>query len=296
MIIETRALSKQYRGVEAVRGLDLVVPEGRISGFLGANGSGKSTTIKMLLGMVRPTSGEGFVFGKPIDEDVASLEIRKRVGFAGEDKRLYGYMTVAQILNFTRPFFPHWRRDREEKLLNDFRLPLERKIKALSKGMRTKLALVLAIARGAELLILDEPSEGLDPVATEVMLKAVTQAAADGATIFFSSHQIPEIERIADHIFVIHNGRLVLEGALAELQQNYRRVNVVFPGRAPLAEMAFASIRKVRCDGHVLSMLANGDLEAIAQRARALGAISIDDHPVNLRELFLESLEQEEPS
>ena len=120
----------------------------------------------MLLGMTHPTAGHGWVMGLPIDRPEASLEIRRRTGFASEDKHIYPFMTIRQVLDFTRSLYPRWRPDREKELLREFELPTDRRVKQLSKGMRTKLALVLALARGAELLILDEPSEGLDPVVT----------------------------------------------------------------------------------------------------------------------------------
>ena len=197
MIIETRGLSKQYRSAVALDSLDLAVPEGRISAFLGPNGSGKTTTIKILLGLARPTAGEAFVCDKPATEESSSLEIRQRIGYVSEDKRLYPYMTGEQILDFTRPLFPRWSRELERRLVAAFNLPFDQKITTFSKGIRSKLALILALARQPALLILDEPSEGLDPVATEHMLQAIVESAARGCTVFFSSHQISEVERIA---------------------------------------------------------------------------------------------------
>jgi ABC-2 type transport system ATP-binding protein len=161
-VIHTHALSKSYGSVQAVRGLNLSVGAGRITGFLGRNGAGKSTTIKMLLGMMRPSAGEGTVLGMRIGDPNESVELRRRVAYVSEDKRLYNYMTVEQMARFTSSFFPDWRPEVAQQLLREYELPHNRKIKALSKGMRTKLALLLALARRPELLILDEPSEGLD--------------------------------------------------------------------------------------------------------------------------------------
>src|SRR5450759_1673639 len=205
-IIETRSLSKCFGGTTAVRDLSLAIRPGEITGFLGRNCAGKTTTIKMLLGMTRPSSGEGHVLGYRIDDPRASVEIRRRVAYVPEDKQLYGYMTVAQMIQFTRSLYPSWQLALERKLLASYELPPARKVKALSKGMRTKLALLLGLARGAELLILDEPSEGLDPVAIEDLLQALVAAAAEGTTVFFSSHQLAEVERIADHICLIDKG------------------------------------------------------------------------------------------
>ena len=291
MIIETRGLSKQYRSAVALDSLDLAVPEGRISAFLGPNGSGKTTTIRILLGLARPTAGEAFVFGKPATEESSSLEIRQRVGYVSEDKRLYPYMTGEQVLDFTRPLFPRWSRELERRLVAAFSLPLGQKIKTFSKGMRSKLALILALARQPALLILDEPSEGLDPVAAEHMLQAIVESAARGCSVFFSSHQISEVERIADEVFIMCGGRLALHGPLEALRQNFRRMHFAFIGRAPVEEMSLEGVRKSWADGHVLSLVVDGNLDEITGRGRALGAISVDVQPMNLRELFLDAVE-----
>jgi ABC-2 type transport system ATP-binding protein len=293
VVIETHGLSKQYRGAFAVRDLDLAVPEGSISALLGPNGSGKTTTIRMLLGLAHPTAGNGFVFGQAISDEAAGIEIRQRTGYVGEDKRLYGYMTVAQILEFVRPVYPNWNPDREQALLKRFDLPPGRKCKNLSKGMRTELALVLALSRGAELLILDEPSEGLDPGAAEQLLEAMIEAAAEGSTVFFSTHQISEAERVADHVFIMNSGQLAFESAMEEMRENYRRISFAFPGRAPAEEMNVDGVRRLRAEGHVLSVVANGNVESIQQLGRTLGAISIEVQPISLREMFLERLEED---
>jgi ABC-2 type transport system ATP-binding protein len=292
MIIETDRLSKSYGPVAAVRDLCLRVPRGRISAFLGPNGHGKSTTIKMLLGMTHPTGGSGQVLGLDITDAKASLEIRRRTAFVSEDKQLYGYMTVKQVIAFTRSLFPEWRNDREKELLAAFELPADRKVKQLSKGMRTKLALILALARGAELLILDEPSEGLDPVVTERMLQGVVRSAAEGATVFFSSHQLSEAERIADHVFILKRGQVVMEGPLDELRERYRRVNAVFVGQPPLDGLPLWNLANVQTEGHVVSALTKDNSEAVASHFRGLGAVSVEVCPVNLRELFLETVQE----
>jgi len=292
VIIETRGLSKAYKSVIAIENLDLAVPEGRISGFLGPNGSGKTTTIKILLGLVRPTAGEAFVFDTPATDESSGPDIRRRVGYVSEDKRLYPYMTGEQILDFARPLFPRWNRERERRLLAAFNLPRRQKIKTFSKGMRSKLALILALARQPDLLILDEPSEGLDPSAAEQMLQAIVQSAADGCTVFFSSHQISEVERVADDVFIMCDGRLAHRGSLEDLRQNFRRMHFAFIGLAPVEEMRLDGVRNAHADGHVLSLVANRNIDEITRRARALGAISVDVQSISLRELFLDVVER----
>jgi ABC-2 type transport system ATP-binding protein len=158
-IIEMNQVHKSYKKIEALAALDLQVPAGSIYGFLGPNGAGKTTAIKLLMGMLRIDRGEARIFGLPVSDSANSVKIRKRIGFVAEDKELYPYMTVEQIIRFTRSFYPGWRADLEKRYLKMFDLPLDRKMPKLSKGMRSKLMLLLAMARGAELLMLDEPME-----------------------------------------------------------------------------------------------------------------------------------------
>src|SRR5258708_2780191 len=157
--------------------------------------------------MTHATSGSARVFGLATDAPEASLEIRRRVGFVSDEKDLYDFMTVAEMIRFTAAFFPRWRPDFEHRYLRAFELPPDHKVKALSRGTRTKLALLLALCRGAELLILDEPTSGLDPAMTEEVLQAlVSHVASEQMTVFFSSHQIAEVDQIADHVAIRDRG------------------------------------------------------------------------------------------
>jgi len=295
LVVDIAGLHKRYGPVEAVRGLDLQVPRGSIYGFLGRNGAGKTTTIKVLLGMARPSDGAARVFGLPADAPAASVEIRRRTGFVSEDKELYDFMSVEEIVRFTAPFFPKWRRDLEERYMRVFELPAGMKVKALSRGTRTKLALLLALCRGAELLVLDEPTSGLDPAVAEQVLQAlVGHVARDETTIFFSSHQIAEVEQIADRIAIVDRGRAVLAGALDELRENFRRVQLVFDRDAPQAVFRAAGVARVRRQGRVLTVIASGGAEPILDEARALGPVSVDVAPVTLKEIFLETVATED--
>jgi ABC-2 type transport system ATP-binding protein len=294
LAVETVDLRKSYGPTEAVRGLTLQVPAGSIYGFLGRNGAGKTTTIKMLLGMARPTSGTVRVLGLAADTPRSSVEIRRRTGFAGEDKDLYDYMTVEEMVRFTASFFPRWRRDLEERYLRAFDLPATRRVKALSRGMRTKLALLLALCRGAELLVLDEPTSGLDPAMSEEVLQAlVAYVAGAETTVFFSSHQIAEVDQIADHVAIIDRGRTVVAGALDDLRERYRRVQLVFDGQAPDATFRSPGVERVQRSGRVLSMVTSAGTERVLDEARALNPVSVDVLPITLKEIFLETVATE---
>ena len=289
--IETVELRKHYGHSEAVRGLNLQVPAGSIYGFLGRNGAGKTTTIKVLLGMTRPTSGEARVFGLRADAQDASVTIRRRTGFVSEEKDLYDFMTVDGIVRFTAAFYPRWRADVAERFLRTFELPLDRKVKALSRGMRTKLALLLALSRGAELLILDEPTSGLDPAVTEEVLQSlVGHVAREGLTVFFSSHQIAEVDQIADHVVIIDRGRVVVSGALDDLRERYRRIQLVFDGDAPDITFRAPSVTRVTRKGRVVSVLSSAGSEGVVQEARALNPVAVDVKPVTLKDIFLETV------
>jgi len=291
-VILTQALTKSYGHAEAVRGLSLSVGRNRITAFLGRNGAGKSTTIKMLLGMIRPTAGSGTVLGKQIANTGENREVRQRVAYVAEDKPLYGYMTVEQTIRFFSSFYPDWRRDVERKLLHDYELPLQRKVKMLSKGMRTKLALLLAFARRPDLLILDEPSEGLDPVGIEYLLQVLVALSADGVSIFFSSHQIAEVERVADHVCILEKGRLLVDASLDQLRQFYRRIDLVFPFSPPEGEFRISGVERIQTSGRQMSVFASRNAEAVIERARDLNVVSVEIAPVGLRDIFLETVKE----
>ncbi len=295
LTIETVDLRKRYGQTEALRGLDLRVPTGAIFGFLGRNGAGKTTTIKVLLGMTRPTGGSARVFGIAADAGDAAIDVRRRTGFVSEDKDLYGYMTVDEMVRFTATFYPRWRPELERQYRRAFDLRGDSRVNTLSRGGRSKLALLLALCRSAELLILDEPTAGLDPAAADEVLQAlVAHAARDGTTVFFSSHQIAEIEQIADHVAIIDRGRGRVAGALDDLRARYRRVQVVFDTAAPDARFRSPGIIRLERNGRVVTALCASDADALVAEARALGPVSVDVVPLSLREIFLDTVKAEE--
>lgn len=289
-VIEVNRLTKRYGSFQAVNNITFHVPAGSVTAFLGRNGAGKSTTIKMLLGMIAPTSGSGSVLGARIDVAAESLEIRRKVAFVGEDKGLYAYMTVQQLIRFTRSFYSDWQPQIEAKLLRQYALPLNRKVKALSKGMRTKLALLLALSRRPTLLILDEPTEGLDPVSIEELLQSLSGSTAEGTTVFFSSHQLSEVERIADEILILDHGNLAMSFSMDQLRESYRWVNAGFDRQPPSSEFQIPGVEHSHTKGRQVIALVKSDAERVARHAKQLGAVSVDIEPATLREVFLETV------
>jgi ABC-2 type transport system ATP-binding protein len=294
-VIETTNLTKRYDEVEALRGLNLRVPSGSIFGFLGKNGAGKTTTIKVLLGMAKPTGGAARVFGLSAAESAGGMEIRQRSAFVSDDKDLYDYMTVGEIIAFTRSFYPRWSPELEQKYLRKFELLPGRQIKELSRGTRTKLALLLALCRGAELLILDEPTAGLDPAMAEDVLQAlVGHVAGQNATVFFSSHQLSEVEQIADHVAIIDRGQTVVSGALDDLRAQYQRVHLVFDGDAPDFKVHAPGTHRLQRRGRAITILSSNAGAALLDELRGYRPASIDVSPVTLKDIFLESVRTED--
>ena len=288
-VIEASGLRKSFKGQAALDGFDLRVPAGSICGFLGRNGAGKTTTIKILMGLLRADSGLATIFGLPVGNEEQGVTIRKRTGFVSEDKELYPYMTVEQIIRFTRPFFPTWRSDLEQRYMRLFDLPAGQKIPNLSKGMRSKLMLLLAISHGAELLILDEPADGLDPVVKEEMLRElVSLSAQEGTTIFFSSHDLAEVEQIADHVVMIDHGHAIVSGSLDDLKAQYRRLYVVFENEVHTPIDWLDGAEHIRYDGRTVSILASRNVSRLTQQAESLSGNPVEAFPVSLKEIFLD--------
>jgi ABC-2 type transport system ATP-binding protein len=183
----------------------------------------------------------------------------------------------------------------QQRYLRTFELPADRKIRALSPGMRTKLALLLALCRGAELLVLDEPTAGLDPAMTEEVLQAlVAHVASERMTVFFSSHHIVEVEQIADRVAIIDRGKTVVSGALDDIRENFCRIQLVFDGNAPEVTFRAPGVERVRRTGRAISVLSSTGAERVLDEARALGPVSVDVLPLTLKEIFLETVATED--
>lgn len=287
LAIDVRALKKRYGDIEALRGLTFGVPQGSLCGFLGRNGAGKTTTLKLLLGMCRPDAGEGFVFGLPIDSESASVAIRRLTAFVSESKDLYPFTTVDQMIRITRAACPGWRRDLESKYMKLFELKPGQKVTTLSRGNLTRLNLLLALSRGARLLLLDEPTQGLDTVVREEVLQAlVSYVATQEATIFLSSHELHEVEQICDRVVIIDRGQALLEGELDELKSNFRRVRATFAEPPPAN--SWNGVQALVQDGRTVSMLVSGHVDDVVARARSMEATAVAVDTVTLKEIFLD--------
>jgi len=295
--IQTDALAKTYglgnKKVHAVDGLNLNVPEGSIYGLLGRNSAGKTTTIRMAMGLARPTSGEIKVFGLNPAVDPERVTVLRQIGYVPEDKMLAA-LTPRKLLELNRSFYPDtWSDDLARKVIKRLELPLDTAFMKLSLGNKTKSALACAIAQRSRLLILDEPTTGLDPIALDELLRLLVEdCTADGRTIFLSTHQLAEIEQIADHIGIMDRGRILLEGPLDDIRSSFRRLTVT--GAAlPTTNPAILSIKQ---QPHATQYILQSSPEAFAQDLAVNGATIVESDPMSLNEIFLELCRTSEAS
>jgi ABC-2 type transport system ATP-binding protein len=222
-VIEMRGVQKSFGKTRVLRGVDLSVPPGQTFAFLGRNGAGKTTSIRMLLGLLNADAGEVRVLG--MNPRTQSLEIRRRVGYVAEDPIMFGWMRVAELLSFIAPFYPTWDAAWAKNLSERFELPLRTRIKHLSKGQTVRVALLLALAHRPELVILDDPTLGLDPIMRKEFLRdLVGYLQGERISVFFSSHLLYEIEPVADSVVILDHGRVLRQAATEDLRAQVKRI------------------------------------------------------------------------
>jgi ABC-2 type transport system ATP-binding protein len=284
-VIAISGLVKRYRDVVAVDGVTLEVPTGSVCGLLGRNGAGKTTTFKCLLGFAKPDAGEVRFNGAPLAPQTFA-----KLGYVPERPALYLWLTVQQHLEISRRSQPAYDDAFARELLATFRLDGRKKAGRLSKGQQTALSLVVALSTRPTVLILDEPASGLDPVMQRVVLDLLIDAATSGATILLSSHQIGQIDRAADRVAIMRDGKIVVSGELDALREASRVVEATFIGSVPdLGGLE----REMRIEqiGTSVRAHANGKADAVAARFGALGAAGVRVLDTSLEDLFLDAVD-----
>src|SRR5213594_2488937 len=224
-IVDIRRVTRQFSNKTALDDISLTVPRGGVFGLIGGNGAGKTTLIKHILGMLKAQSGTVQVFGlDPVQNPVGTLG---RIGYLSEDRDLPNWMRVGELMRYTQAFFPNWDEAYAEELREAFDLDSKARVKNLSRGQRARAGLLVALAHRPELLLLDEPSSGLDPVVRRDILGAIIRTIADeGRTVLFSSHLLDEVERVADHVAMIHQGRVLFCAPLDDVKETHHRVTL----------------------------------------------------------------------
>jgi ABC-2 type transport system ATP-binding protein len=283
--VELTGLSRKFGSKVALNDVSLQVRRGRVFGLVGANGAGKTTLIKHVLGRLKAESGLVRVFGfDPVSEPVETLS---RIGYLSENRDLPAWMRVDELLRYTEAFYPKWDTAYAEELRRQFGLDPRAKIKTLSRGENAKAGLLIALAYRPELLLLDEPSSGLDPVVRRDILEAIIRTVADeGRTVFFSSHLLEEVERVADDVAMMFNGQIVLTGALDDVKENHHRLILRFNSPQSSAPIV-PGVLRITGSGQEWTAICNGKREeAVAAAARVGGRVVAEDSP-SLDEVFV---------
>jgi len=285
--VQLEGVAKRYPHF-CLEGIDLMLPQGQIMGFIGPNGAGKSTTIRILMGLVHQDRGTVQVLGHAMPDDQAAA--KQQVGFASEDLRLYGAATLAWHMGFVRSIYPSWDQAYAEQLLRRFDLRAEQRIKGLSHGQRVKAALLLSLAHRPQLLVLDEPTTGLDPVARQEVLGALMEVLADEErTILFSSHNTLDVEQISDQIAFIDRGRIIDVGDKESFLERWRRLRLEVPDGVTLPEVP-GTIHTSR-SGRLAVVTANRYESATATAYQEAGATVHAVEPMTLEEIFVANVQ-----
>jgi ABC-2 type transport system ATP-binding protein len=284
-VIETHNLSRSFLGTEALIGLDLSLPAGKVAALLGPNGAGKTTTIKLLMNLLTPTAGVSRVLG--VDSHRLGPAQFAQIGYVSENQQLPLWMSVRELLDYCRPFYPSWDRKLEQVLIERFDLPLDRKLRQLSRGMLMKAALLSSMAYRPKLLVLDEPFSGLDPLVRDEFVRGVLEVSLAGDwTVLVSSHDIEEVERLADHIILLDRGRLSFSEPAESLQSRFRRVEAQVTGTSPAAHEGALEWER---SGGLIKFIESGYSgdETERQWREWYPGATVTAQPMTLREIFL---------
>lgn len=280
-VIEMRGVRKSFGRTEVLRGLELSVPRGQTFAFLGRNGAGKTTTIRMLLGLLNPDAGEIRVLG--LDPQKSAIEIRRRVGYVAEDQAMFGWMRVGQLMSFVAPFYPTWDAAWARQLAERFELPTKTRVKHLSKGQGVRVALLLALAHRPQLVILDDPTLGLDPIMRKEFLRdLVTYLQGENVSVFFSSHLLYEIEPVADSVVIIDHGQVVRQAETETLRAKVKRLVAGVDAEGVLRGLP--GVLDVSRRGRQAAVVVE-DIDAARPRLAAAG-VEAQEIDLNLDEIF----------
>lgn len=284
-IIEVQHLSRRFDDRQALHDLSLTVPRGGVFGLIGGNGAGKTTLIRHLLGMLKAQQGSVRVFG--LDPVAAPAAVLGRIGYLSEDRDLPNWMRLQDLLRYTQAFYPAWDSAYAEELRKNFDLNPATRVKSLSRGQRARAGLLIALAHRPELLVLDEPSSGLDPVVRRDILGSIIRTVADeGRTVLFSSHLLDEVERVADRVAIIHEGRILLTSAMEQIRESHRRLVLQFR-KFTNDPPALDGMLDRTGSGTEWTYWCSGDLEQLQQAAEAMQARILEESTLTLDEIFL---------
>ncbi len=292
MVICTHGLTKYYGKIRGIEGLDLEVRAGEIFGFLGSNGAGKTTTIRLLLGLLRPSHGQAEIFG--LDVESRSPQIRRQIGYIPGDVSFYEGLSGEEMLNLLGRLHPSPSVRRRRELAERLELDMGRKIKTYSRGMKQKLAIVQALMNDPRLLILDEPTLGLDPLMQREFYKILAEERAGGKTVFLSSHVLPEVERVCDRLGIVRDGRLVTVEDVAQLKRKkVRHMELIFKGEVSAEALDMEGVEILHREGNRMLLAVHGNVEGLLRRLAELPVEDMVFPEATLEDTFMKFYSQE---
>ena len=285
-MIEVRNVVKEFDGFRALDGMSMTVPKGSVYGLVGPNGAGKSTIIRHLTGIYRQDSGEILVEGTPIFE---TPEVKSRIAYIPDDIFYFSNASIREMADFYRSVYPNFDEDRFKKLGEVFNLDPKRQMRRLSKGMQKQAAFWVAVSLRPEILILDEPVDGLDPVMRRQIWSIImADVAENGTTVLVSSHNLRELEDVCDHVGIMNKGKVMLERSLADLQENIVKIQLALPDGGTLPEGL--DILHRSSTGRLQSLIMHGSAAELEEKLAEAKPLFIDVVPLTLEEIFIYEL------
>lgn len=284
-MIEIKKVCKTFDRYRAVDEVDLHIGRGSIFGLIGSNGAGKTTLIKLLAGVYLQDSGKVLVDGEPVYENVS---LKEMIFYIPDQPYFLSQYTTNQMAKFYKSLYPTWSDERYQTLVGSFELNPNKKIQTFSKGWQRQIAFILALSAKPEILILDEPLDGLDPVVRKKVKNLLIQDVADREmTILISSHNLKEIEDLCDHIGIIHKGKLLIEKELDELKSDVHKVQIAYKNGMPEHLLESLNVLHYEKRGSVFLLILKGKVEAIEEQIRATNPVLLDLLPLTLEEIFI---------
>ncbi len=282
-VAEVQGLSRKFGQQFALHNVSLNIPKGLVCGLVGANGAGKTTLIKHLLGLLKAKSGTVRVFG--LDPVTCPVEVLGRIGYLSEEREMPEWMRVDELLRYTAAFYPGWDWSYAKELIETFGLDGRKKVSALSKGMRAQTGLIAAVTHRPQLLVLDEPSTGLDPIVRKDILNTIIRTVSDeGRTVIFSSHLLDEVELMSDHLFMMDGGKVAVQGGLDEIKSRHQVVSVRWNGSGKQRQIE--SVLSTEQFGESWRLVCEGSSDQVRQWIGEDGGVILNLRSASLQEIF----------
>ncbi|MBT9175261.1 MAG: ABC transporter ATP-binding protein YtrB [candidate division WS2 bacterium] len=289
-VIELNSVSKYYGTTTAIEGISLKVEEGSIFGFLGPNGAGKTTTIKIIMGLRKQSSGEVFLWGKKTTG--RNIELLKRIGYVPENESIYDTFSLFELINIVKPYYPTWDSKLESVYQDKFELPLKKRIGEFSLGMKRKTLLLLALCFKPDLLVLDDPTLGLDPLTRYKFLQLlVDTVASEKQTVFLSSHVLGEVERVCDTIALLKKGKLLDIKKMEELKSEDKLFRIVFQRELTPGELSIPGLEIVESKGKFFLIKIRQNPDEVLEKLQKFPIFVIEEQEISLEDIFVNKME-----